>query len=145
MANSENKGATSDLTPDLEAWKSSSMLIFEYGRVLKEHSALAVSEKHLPASRENIKAALLLAMSQCTQNEEALHHLSAGYVLVGSFVSHDDAALHERFAHAVVASDFDTIQELGPTVRALQARIVLESVELASELRNYLLSIGAAA
>jgi hypothetical protein len=72
---------------DRRTWDDSTALVHAYGAALEATAAtnsIVVDQKHLPAPKDQIKAALLVAL-HTTQDPQMREHLKIGYLSLAAF------------------------------------------------------------
>jgi hypothetical protein len=90
-----------------QSWEAMQKLVNNYGAILERMSRLIVSAELLPASREEIKQALITvartARASGHISAEMMEHFRVGYASLADFVSHEEAEIMERFYSLVQA------------------------------------------
>lgn len=93
-----------------QSWEVMKKVVNEYGAILEVGAGLIVSEELLPASKQEIKQALIsIARAEgatAHASAEMMEHLRVGYALLADFVSHEEAEIVKRF-HGVLQTVAD--------------------------------------
>jgi hypothetical protein len=90
-----------------QSWEAMQKLVNNYGAILERRSGLIVSAELLPASKQEIKQALIAvartARASGHISAEMMEHFRVGYASLADFVSHEEAEIMKRFNSLVQA------------------------------------------
>jgi len=121
--------------------KQAEQIIHDYGRLLGETTSAAYAHPGslLPHSKDQIKDAIQLILTEIGQdNIEVKNSLIEAYVLLGKFISEDDAAILEkgRIALETGSADNNFIQDADQATKIINS-IKLEMENLMEDLRMF--------
>ena len=116
-------------------------IVQDYGRLLGNITLAAYAHPGslLPHSKDQIKDAIQLLLTELAQeNSEVKNSLIEAYVLLGKFISEEDAALLEKGREALAKGEADSsfIEEAGNATKIIND-IKLEMENLMEDLKIF--------